>query len=208
MDPADLIERYPFVWHTALLANRDSIRQHGLLSSTAILEKAGVADSDISQLTRQRRPESVAVQGAHGRVVLRDQKPMQAHNLRLQNISEGDWYAMLNSRVFFWMSESRLNNMLKAPPYKNHRHLVLQVDTATLVERHHLRIELSKINSGATIFPNAPSRGRDTFKPMVDYPHREAAELTVLGGVPDIVEMLVAVEIRQHGEPVEDLGDL
>ena len=113
-----------------------------------------------------------------------------------------EWYRILNSKVFFWPSERRLNSMLGAQAYRDREHLVLVVSTEALLERHSDRVLLSRLNSGATKpFPH--KRGKDCFLPMGSYPYWErvrrgldpVAEVAVPSSVPDISELVVTVGI-------------
>lgn len=109
-----------------------------------------------------------------------------------------DWYRLLNGRSFFWLSEARLHGMLAT--YGDRPHVVLTVETASLVDAHREKIELSRINSGYALRVPA-RRGRGTFLSIPAYEHRRIAELSVVGGVPDIARHVIAVE-RRHRECV------
>jgi hypothetical protein len=86
------------------------------------------------------------------------------------------------------------------------------VDTKSLVEAHRKNVELSPLNSGATIYRPQP-RGRDTFKPIANYPFEQrkkeigrefwVVELVVRGGVPDINDHLIAAHRVYEGEKKE-----
>lgn len=79
------------------------------------------------------------------------------------------WLATLNERVFFWLHPRRLDQLLNARRNRGRPHDILVIDTASLVGAHHRRIQLSAINSGATLYPNAPQRGTRTFQTIEDY---------------------------------------
>ncbi|MEQ1737270.1 MAG: hypothetical protein ABL886_12800, partial [Rhodoglobus sp.] len=106
--------------------------------------------------------------------------------------------------------ESLLGADSKAPQ------IVITVDTASLVAAHEERIELCRINSGFAQPHNKVARNRQSFLPIADYPHRERAvanprgvdiaELTVLGGVPDVAAHVVRVERVFGGEVLERLA--
>ena len=87
-------------------------------------------------------------------------------------MTPGEWYRLLNGLVFFWVSEPRLDRLLGARAYRDRPHVVLEVDTPAVVERHGDAILLTAINTGSTLF-NAPRRGRGTFVSVEDYPHDE-----------------------------------
>jgi hypothetical protein len=184
--------------------NWNSIRQHGLLSTSRILDLHGIKGDRRAALEAQRRPESISIQG-HGlpAAVIRDQKPMTESALTkcLVGMTPEQWFRLLNKRVFFWLSRERLRGLLNARAYRGRPHTVLTVDTASLVAAHRKEIELSPINSGATIY-NPQPRGPSTFQSIADYPFDErrktravdkaVVELLVVGGVPDIMDHLIA----------------
>ena len=77
MDVAELIRRYPRLYHMAVPGAWPSIRRHGLLSTTAILDRLQMAAPDRCRLERAQRADGVdLVSAAHGRFRLRDQKPI------------------------------------------------------------------------------------------------------------------------------------
>ncbi len=63
---------------------------------------------------------------------------------------------------------------------------------------------MCRFNSGAITKKGHPARGHMPWLPLADYPHREyrrryrvdsvLVEVTVLGGVPDVVELLADVQ--------------
>ena len=153
-----------------------------------------------------------------GQVVIRDQVP-RPHILaqKLTGLTVGQWLAILNDRVFFWLDPHRLDTLLNARLNRDRTHDVLTVDTASLVATYADQVRLSPLNSGATLFPNAAPRGPDTFRTIDAYPYdtlrrqrgpRGAiAELAVIGGVPDIAKHVIQVE-RRRGAEVVDVPDL
>lgn len=98
--------------------------------------------------------------------------------------------------------------MLGAGAYKNQEHIVLKVCTASIVTKHHGSIELSPMNSGATR-PWRHPRGSDTFLPIAEYPYEQwrkarprgdrVVELTVIGGVPNIMDHVEEVRVESKG---------
>ncbi len=88
------------------------------------------------------------------------------------------------------------------------------VDTASIVGARG-RIELCRINSGFAQPHNKVARNRQTFLPIAQYPHAERraplksatdiAELTVLGGVPDVAAHIIRVERVFGGVVLERL---
>ena len=183
-----------------------SIRRHGLLSTSALLDLYGATGSERAAIERQRRPEFMAVNHARlGQVLIRDQKPMTDATLTpvLVDMTPAEWYALLNARVFFWVSEERLAGLLGA--YRHRDNLVLVLDTARVMARHAAQTTLSTINSGYSR-RWAVRRGRETFQPLADFQpvqrvngkagRKPVVECAVSGGVSNVMEALL--ETREH----------
>ena len=211
-----LIREYPRLWHMAEDGSWDSIRKHGLLSTSALLDLYGYNGNARHALESARRPESVLI-SADGlpHAVVRDQKPMTASALGkclTDGVTPEKWFETLNARVFFWLSRKRLGDLLGARAYRSRPQTVLTLETASLVDANRDRIRLSPINSGATIYDPAP-RGPDTFCTVSDFPFEErrktrtldnaVVELTVLGGVPDITRHVISVHSIHGGKKIE-----
>jgi hypothetical protein len=212
-----LCATYPRLFHMAEAGSWKSIRRYGLLSTKALLDLFEIPDSVRIVIEDTRRPESVQISHPkHGTAVIRDQKPISdsALNKCLVGMSLTQWYQILNNRVFFWLSEDRLNGLLAARAYRDKEHCVLTVETRSLVESHTDAITLSPINSGSTIFRPQP-RGPTTFSRIVDYPFDEwcekrsaqkaVVELAVNYGVSDIAQHVLAVQRRRGEKVVETL---
>jgi hypothetical protein len=218
LTPELLWTRYPRLWHMADPGSWPAIREHGLLSTSALLERYGIVGEEREAIEAARRPECVTIrrEGLPD-TVIRDQKPMSDDALKRcleDDLKPADWYRILNARTFFWLSLDRLRGLLRAKAYRDKPQTVLTLDTRSLVEAHAGRIELSPINSGATLFGAAVKRGRRTFMPIADYDfegwHKKrgasgdpVVELVVRGGVPDIAEHVIAVHDWVNGKAVE-----
>lgn len=206
MTEEELVATYPRLWHMAHDGAWPAIRARGLMSAVALADDYGIGGERRERLLSRRRPQSVAITapGLPG-AVLRDQKPMD--DGRLGACLEGgmvprQWYELLNSMSFFWLSRSRIWTLLQARAYRDVAQTVLTLDTASLVAAHRKRILLAPINTGATLFKPQP-RGRETFKSIVDFPFAERArtrsiannvvELVVAHAVPDLADHVLAV---------------
>lgn len=183
-----------------------SIEEHGLLSTTALLDLYGYCGDERDAIEVAHRPRSIPIKanGLPGATV-RDQKPMSDTALEkclLDGLRPEDWYRILNEKCFFWLSRKRLQRLLGAKAYRNDPQVVLTVDTASLVQANSNRVLLSPYNSGSTIM-NPVKRGRDTFLPISDYDFvgwkrkrgkaDAVAELVVPGEVADIRRHVLAV---------------
>jgi hypothetical protein len=208
----ELVATYPRLWHMAHQGAWPAIQQDGLMSAKALIEAYAVLPADREALGSYRRSHSVPlVHHCRPGAVLRDQKPMSDKALRkcLQDgLDPRDWYELLNSRTFFWLSRNRIWSLLGARAYRDVSQTVLTVDTRSLVAAHRERIWLSPMNSGSTIYNPLP-RGYSTFQRIADFPFRERAkkrrpaanviELLVEQSVPDIADHVLAVhECRNH----------
>lgn len=195
----ELLSDCPTLFHMAERGSWSSIRKHGLLSTSALLNAVGLTGVERHRIESQRRPENVTLRHkALGEVVIRDQKPMDDAGLNrcLQDgITPAEWYRLLNGRVFFWLTKDRLHRLLSAAAYQDSDHDVLELDAAQLITAHRSAITLSPMNSGCTK-PMPHPRGRGTFTSIADYPYahwrsrrkrgERVVELAVTGGVPDV----------------------
>lgn len=210
---SELLRDCPVLYHMAERGSWPSIRRHGLLSTSALLDLFAVDHATRVVIEARRRPEGVILSHPErGQAVVRDQKPMDDRGLR-QCLQDGltpeDWYRTLNARVFFWLTRSRLIRLLAAKPYRNQEHDVLEIDAAALVLAYMSQVTLSPINSGATK-PFPTPRGKDTFLPIPEYPYaawrlkrpkgERAVELAITQGVPDIERFVKRVSVMRGTE--------
>jgi len=189
--------------------NWESIQRHGLLSTSALLDRYEVKGEERLAIESARRPEIIRIEHPeHGAAFIRDNKPMQQKALErcLSEMTPREWYEHLNRRVFFWVEWKRLLKLLGARAYRDRPHLVLEVDAAGLLDRHADRVSLSPINSGATFALGPAPRGPDTFRRIADHPNgKPIVELSVDYAVPDIAEFTLRVR-RWRG--TEELAEV
>lgn len=207
----------PHVYHLAEAANWPSIRAHGLLSASRLIEAAGLRGAARKGLEAEQRPSHTVLPSG---VAIRDQKPMPPAALAkcLHGMTPAQWYATINARVFFWLDPDRLNRQRAASEPR--AQVVLTVDAAKLVDAHAKRVALTPINTGNA--RRAPARrGLATFVPLATWlssgwaseaaalgttprPRSHApVELTVLDAVPDIARFVVQVTPLESGERFE-----
>ena len=191
-------------------ASWPAIAKRGLMSTAALVDEFRVPLDQRLALLSARRPKSVVLTHpcTGETATVRDNGPLREDILArvLTDMAPRDWYEELNRRVFFWVSEEKLNNLLVARRYRTRAHEVICVDTRELVARHGPRVNLSPINTGAAFAPSAAPRGSGTFQSIEDYPLDEMVrrrgkknaivELTVTWSVPDIQRMTLRVERR------------
>lgn len=204
VDVTELTERYPRLFHLTEAGSAAAISAHGLLPAREIVVTSELDPDEQAAILSRPRPRTLSIEHPLlGMPTLRDQTPLRAHILDevLTDMTAQQWLAALNERVFFWLHPQRLDQLLNARRNRGRPHDVLVIDTASLVGAHHRRIQLSAINSGATLYPNAPERGTRTFQAIEDYPFAErlhrctpqaaVVELAVPGGVRDIADHIV-----------------
>jgi len=217
---SDLVRLYPFLFHTAADGSWPSIREHGLLSTAAMLELWEVEEAQRRELLTTVRSESAVIEHPRlGSAVVRDQGPIHAPSLEecLTDLSVEQWLQKLNERVFLFLQRGQVDGLVGARRYRDTPSLVLVIDTASLVAAHEERIELCRINSGFAQRHSKSPRGSDSFVRVADYPHPQRVapvradrpdvkELTVLGGVPDIARFVTIVERVVGGVVIENLA--
>ena len=195
----ELIGDCPTLYHMAERGAWTSIKVRGLLSTSALLDIYDVGQPDRDRIERQHRPKSVAIHGSGlPKAVIRDQIPMSDAGLERclpTRLTPSDWYQLLNSKCFFWLSEERLHRLTGARAYRDKEHDVLELDTSSLLNAHRDRVWLCPMNSGCTK-PVPHPRDETIFARISDYPYdywrakrkrRECAvELAVDYSVPDI----------------------
>ncbi len=207
MSPEDLAARHPTLYHVTSPGMWPSIARHGLLPAAELAHVFGVDAAIQSQLTTQRRPAEVPLHHSeHGTAFLTDNIPLSERALSLcldDGLTPADWLAMLNARVFFWPDRDGLARLLGARANRNRPRQVLAFDTLGLVRAHAARVEISPINSGATIRKPA-RRGLATYTPLLALSYRDwqrsrggrdtVREVVVRGGVVDIAVYLLGIE--------------
>ncbi len=204
----------PTLYHLTQVANWPSIEQHGLLSMQALLDLAGLDDKEREYVAHRHRAEPIALPNG---VIISDQKPMPPTALArcLHGLTPEQWYALLNSKVFFWLDTERLSRLRRV--YRTQPQIVMSIDTEKLLARHAARIALTPINTGNARRQPA-QRGLCTFvsygtwlasgwtsetEALQTRPRLHShppAELTVAYAVPDVMDFMVDVRRLEAGE--------
>ncbi len=202
------------IYHLAEASNWPSIQRHGLLSASRLMEVAGLTRADRDRLGETQRLTHTELRNG---VQIRDQRPMPPAALErcLRDMSPGDWYAMINTRVFFWLDVDRLNRQKAASEPRPQ--VVMAVDTAALVAAYEKRVAVTPINTGNARRKPA-RRGVATFVSLAEWVRSgwasEAAalgissrgrshqpvELTVIDAVPDIMRFVVGIVALSSGQ--------
>lgn len=206
-----LIELYPQIYHMAERGAWESIRQRGLMSTTAVLDHLELEGGERTRFESAHRGQKMDVRAGHAsNIVLRDQKPMPEDRL-LRALTNGttprQWYELINDKVFFWVEEERLHRLLGARDYRKLEHDVLTLDSAAFIPAYAEKIWLCHMNSGNT-WPFPHLRDSEVFCRVSDYPVKRAGkpvknvvELVVDYSVPDIADYVVQVR-RMNGSDV------
>lgn len=162
----------PYLYHLTGRVNLTSITAAAALWSASVLfERAHGAVAARDDVRRRRpgpTPERIVVDGRP--IEIRDQHTISEIALPkcLEEGVPGDYYELLNGRVFLWPSVERLRRHYAR--YAAERPVLLRFRTDDLLALNP-HVEFSRLNSGATR-PNsylggiAPRRGRNTFQPV------------------------------------------
>ena len=214
----ELVSSCPTLYHMAERGSWPAIRNYGLLSTSALLDLYSIDGPPRERIERQHRPSSVPIKavGLPGAVV-RDQIPMSDAGLERalpSRIKPQDWYALLNAKVFFWLSIERLHKLTGAKSYRDLEHDVLEVDTKSLITAHRERIWLCPINSGCTK-PIPHPRDESAFLRIPDYPYahwrgrrkrtERAVELAVDYSILDIADHVRRVVVKRGSDELSTI---
>ncbi|MEJ8278855.1 DUF7002 family protein [Pseudonocardia spirodelae] len=194
MGPDELVRRAPRLFHTTPAASWPGIAAHGLLPVSGLLDRYGVTGAERERLLTERRPRAVRLQHPeHGTAWLRDQRPLNPAALErmLEGCTVAEYLRRINGCAFLWADPDRLARLHALPRYASEEHVVIAVDTASLLAAHGDRVLVSRINSGAALFARG-RRGPDTLLPLDRVPSSwRPVEVAVPGGVPDLAAHLV-----------------
>lgn len=204
-----LVANYPTLHHMAEAGSWGKIREIGLRTTQQIVDACEPPAELRAEILEHQRKRSYRLEHPLvGEVTIRDQQPLKMHNLlpKLKGISLEDFLRSLNDRVFLWAHPSRLDRLLSARLYRHSQHDVLVIDTAKLVTQCESRLRLAAMNTGATIFPNTPTRDAATFSTVSDFKFRartsqgiavgNVVEVCVLDGVDNPFDCVTRVESR------------
>lgn len=193
----ELTSRYPRCYHLAHGPDAwPSMRQHGLLSVAALLERWEVPSEERHGLLREHRSATIPLSHpAYGTAYLRDQHPLNVKMLEraLTDMTVPDWLEQLNRHVFFAPTQKRLQDLYAA--YADQPRLVLTLDTRSLLAEHRYQTRLAAINTGAVRHVKH-ERGSNTLQRVSIFDiKRPVAEIAVINAVPDIAKHTTRVEV-------------
>lgn len=192
--------------------NWTSIQRDGLFSTEELVNRAGLKGAARAAFLDYRDSSRTLPDGE----IVRDQRPMPPAALARcldAGLVPADWYALVNSMVFFWIDAERLNR---------HRHacairpqIVLVIDARKLAERHGAKAFVTPFNTGNARRRPA-RRGRRTFTPLLNWiqqswasevapgeaprrPTHRPVEFTIRGSVRDVMSMVVETRLLAPG---------
>jgi hypothetical protein len=202
------IWNYRCIYHMTEASNWPSIQRSGLLSTSRLLDLAGLSGAERYAIERHQRLRSQLLPNG---ATIRDQRPIPPAALArclTGDMKPEDWYAELNRRVFFWLDPKRLNRQRRAS--RRSPQIVLVIDADCLLSRYASAATLTAFNTGNARRKPA-RRGRQTFVPYARWRESgwvsEAAaletscrplshapvELAIPGAIEDILETVVLV---------------
>lgn len=215
VEPAQLARLHPTLYHMAEDGSWPSIRERGLLSAQAIVDLYQPDDETRAGiLSAVRRSKITLTRDDLGDMTIRDQLPAKFLQACMnEGVEPAAFLDALNSRVFFWLRQRRLEVLLNARPYRGLKHTVLHVDTAALLEAYPGRVQLAPYNTGSMHVPTAPKRGPDIFTDLADYRYDQwvakrgrsgehIVELTIDYAIPNISSFVNKAETWAHGQPI------
>jgi hypothetical protein len=104
MEASAFTRLFPHLYHVTFATNLPGIRRHGLLGTRDLAALFALTpDEHLAVFSRRR-----CIQSLHG-IDIRDQGPMHESKMKscLVGISIPDWLDLINSRIFFFLSEDK-----------------------------------------------------------------------------------------------------
>ncbi len=214
------MKRFTFAYHMAEVTNWAAIQRDGLHPASTLLEISGVTEYERENLNKSQRLAHIELPDG---VEIRDQRPMPPKALQacLIGMTPGEWYALINEHVFFWLDPERLNRHRAACNARPQ--IVATVDADRLIHAYADKVELTPINTGNARRKPA-RRGAATFVPYSIWKESGWAieaeslggltrsrshipvELTVRGSIPDVMNFVVDVQELAPGQTFSPPG--
>ena len=178
----------PYVYHLTARANLSGIKASRTLHSAAALADRAARP----ELIRSRRHTHEVLSAGEAPVVLRDQAPLHARNMTLDDgWSLDDFVEALRARVFFWPGSAGgpiAHGRRHYGRYASERPVIIRAECTALLASNSSNTPLAcKYNSGSPRWSNgiASPRGAATFVSCEEATFRagEAVEVTFEGAV-------------------------
>jgi hypothetical protein len=154
-----------FCFHLADQENWSSVQRNGLLSASWLMDRAGL--NGINRKVKEhgrRKGRTVLPDGT----MIRDNKPLPFVALErcLVGMSPAEWFALLNSKIFYWLDLSRLESQHRACGACSQ--VLMVFETAALVSKHEAMATVTPINTGSPMRKTA-LREAQTFVSVADW---------------------------------------
>jgi hypothetical protein len=192
------LKNYPNLYHVSLCPDAESIRRHGLMSTSGILDLLGLPVTNRESLERSQRSKAEPFEHPQfGKFILNDQIPLRTEALQrcLIGMTPPEWYAELNERIFFWLSPKRCENFAMARKMKMPPRTLLVLNSERLLANSNVGLDLCLINSGSATRRPA-ERNLENFRSVAKYPlDRTPAEASLRTRKISIVDAIE--EIKQ-----------
>jgi hypothetical protein len=209
------MKQLTYAYHMAEATNWPTIQRDGLHSASALLDLAGVNIQERERLEKRQRLTHTELPNG---VQIRDQGPMPPAALEkcLIGLTPNEWYALINTRIFFWLDPERLNRHRAA--CKARPQVVLIVDANRLIAAYAEQVYLTPINSGNA--RRLPAKGGvATFVPYASWeasawaseaaslgtplrsPSHAPVELTITGSIPNIMQFVLDIQELAPNQP-------
>ena len=199
-----LAHDHRYAFHLADAENWPLIEREGLLSTDALIKRCGLRGKSAEPYRAYRDRGLQLPSGAW----IRDQRPMPPAALERcldPDLDPISWYALLNAKVFFWLSVARLDRHRAACGKRPQ--VIIVIDMPALLARHGARAYVTPFNVG-NARRRAAARGRRTFVPieawratrwLAETPaghvmrsrSHPPAELAIDDSVPDVMDFVV-----------------
>lgn len=192
-------------YHLVDIRNWKSIQSHGLLSTQILVERS--TNVDRSMLQKHRTQGMYLDFGTF----IRDQGPAPG-----SEAGSADCLQVVNSMVYFWLDLGRLNRDRLV--CRSHKQVVLAIDAGRLLDEYSRFASVTAIATGEAM-RSTLRRNQSVFVPYEKWVqsgwHGEQApdvssgprdvwptELTITGGVPDIMRFVIGSVYLDADEPL------
>ena len=195
-------------FHFVDRANWAAVQAQGLCSTDELLRR-GAFGAEVEAAVRAHRPQGVTLPDG---CYIRDQRPMPPQALARcldPGLAPVDWYALLNSCVFFWLDPDRVTRHRAA--LGNRPQMLLTFDARALATAYEAAAHVTPFNTGSAM-RKAATRGLRTLVPLAQWQsrgwtsealpqqpvraasHRPAELVFLRAAVPDAMRFVIATE--------------
>lgn len=195
-------------FHFVDRANWEAVQAQGLCSTDELLRR-GAFGAEVEAAVRAHRPQGVTLPDG---CYIRDQRPMPSQALARcldPGLAPADWYALLNSCVFFWLDPDRVARHRAALGHRPQ--VLLTFDARALATAYEAAAHVTPFNTGSAM-RKAATRGLRTLVPLAQWQargwtsealpqqpvraasHRPAELVFLRAAVPDAMRFVIATE--------------